>query len=394
MADPTLVCGVLLVQVVVSATLGYGAWSACDQPIEALPGVLAFIQVGGLWYPMLKFNLLVGNYELQNACPMTSAPWTVSFEMQCYLLFPLIAALYTGLPVAVHDRQRQSGDVHRQADNRLGHSPWWAWLAWLQAPALALALFLTSVMVRLHVEDSHRFDFSFLMCEYAAGVLAYFLAGHGGLDWIQPSEHSLQRAFDRPILLTLQGLWYAATAAFLWVIGSHDRSPGFPLGRVLLAVSAALFIVCSCGFSCQLPTVDASIGTDGPTMPEPMQQARRAWLSLPLRWLLHAFSSPCLFPLASVSYTAYIIQGITLNLFFSRKLTAGRTQEDNGICKALGSPLAEPVVDLAIFSCTLLLNVLIGLFLSLAVERPLMNILYPLTGRAGVCSPCRRCPER
>ena len=211
---PALLSSVIVVQCTVSAILGYSFFSACDQPLEKLP-VFEFIELSGLWQPLLKHSLLVANYDKLNRCPATAAPWTVSFEAQCYLLFPAVTAFYSSAFTPPWPLTMAATAV-----------PWRKWcppatgdLLWLLAPVIALSLVAYSMAFRSSFSetDTRRTVFPYLLCEYAAGTIAYFMAGHRLLDWVRSAtalsaggDHHLvsrRSTVDAQLHLALQGLW-------------------------------------------------------------------------------------------------------------------------------------------------------------------------------------------
>ena len=217
---PSLIFSVLLVQCTVSAVRGYGIFSACDQPLQRLP-VFAFIQLSGVWHPLFKHGLLVGNYQKLDACPATAAAWTVSFEAQCYLLFPAVVAFYS--PTVIPPWPLRTAATAQPG--RTWCPPAVGALVWVLAPAIALSLFAYSMVFRSYETRivGGRTTFPYLLCEYAAGAIAYFVAGRRLLDWIPSAtprragaEHQLvhhrDRMVDGQLHLALQGLWYAALA--------------------------------------------------------------------------------------------------------------------------------------------------------------------------------------
>ena len=372
---PTLLFAVILVQSIASAVAGYDWWSGCDQPVAPLP-VFSFIHVGDIWHDILKHAMLVANYEAGSYCMSVDAPWTVSFEMQCYVVFPLVAMLYSPLLAATV---------------RTGRFPRASSFAWILAPAVTLTVYFTSVWLRAvhHNSDSTR-SFQYLMCEYAAGVLAYLVAGPNCLDWINASTGSPVRKFDRPLLFLFQGLFYISCFLAVWIMYAAESSRFNLNGRALLSGSTALFIVCSCGFACGRGSGTSPLSEEGEEEKEKtasategafvrMRQAQESLLSLPLRWLIRVLSCDCLFPLASVSYTSYLMQGIPLNMFYYNNW---RTPKISASIVGL-SGSAEFAIDVTLFGAFCLLIVAIGLLVSLTVERPLMTLLYPLSGQTG-----------
>lgn len=186
---------------------------------------------------------------------------------------------------------------------------------------------------------------------------------------------------------------FASLAIICWAVDTNRGTTTFQYGRPIIALSAGLFAVCACGFSCGFelrtesvpPTDTKAREEDAPdaergSKAAPEEAARRQafavtwWLGLPMRWLVGASSSACLFPLASVSYTAYLCQGIAINLLKKHAFTTAELAERLGGVSDWG----EFCLDCAVFAVLLLLVVAIGLVVSLLIERPMMNLLYPL----------------
>jgi len=319
----------------------------------------------------------------------------------------------------------------------------------LVAPCAALAIFAVGVLER---ETAHtEFWFSYLMCEYAAGVLAYFLAGPYGLDWVSPSGYSPQRAYDRPMLYVMQLLWYATTAYFLYRVYAFEDTRGAfhwhkdVYGRVVLSVSTACCLVLACGFASDVFEEDAT----GFFVSRKMRQAQQSWLSLPLRLFIRVLASPCWYPIASVSYTAYLNQGIAMSLMQKNHWSMsswlaldnlqdrkwmdslGKTSEygelteseldgldddEGGVARlrmlrsqtiglsravrvlaekgGILTTLDRLMIDFVLLVVATTIVCLVGLAVSLLVERPLMALLYPLTQKGGSCActcPCGPC---
>lgn len=343
---PALLICVIIEQMAVSVLRGYNMFSACDQMYAPLPGIYHFIWVRGLANPVLKYALAVGNYYPYNTCQFTEAPWTVSFEFQCYLIFPFI--------IMLHNTR-----------------------AWAVALLMTLVIFVISIATRPY-QAAHTT--LYLLCEFSMGVIAYFAVGSRGLDWLNPSPHSQVRPFDGPLLYGMQLLWYLTTGLFVFnVFGDGFSSQGSDyqrkhdvFARPILATSTAMLIICSCGFACDVsaPDVESVAGSAG------LRRAREAWVSMPLSSLLSALSVGWLFPIASISYTGYLLQGISMNLaVYTLRLTtntvAGQWDGTVDGLTALG-------VDLILFACVVLADSALGLLASLTIERPMMNLLYLL----------------
>lgn len=122
----------------------------------------------------------------------------------------------------------------------------------------------------------------------------------------------------------------------------------------MLAYSTGLFLIFSCAVGNPI-IAEASHGKFSFWLCSWEVRLRHDAL-LPLRWLVRALSHPLLYPLASVSYTGYLLQGIAMNA-----------------CLVLG--WAGEGLNWWLFPGVLLVNSLLGLVLSLLVERPAMNLL-------------------
>ena len=247
-------------------------------------------------------------------CPATCAPWTVSLEFQCYLLLPI--------PVFVFWLSRAAG--------------------WTATAALVCCSLTTRSLNAAH-ENFETRTLAPMMCEYLAGVLAYFAFGPGGAVGSGAKPHQVLRR-----LHLLQAVWLASLVAYVLlvilavpeapaqVIVLADGASGAAssnLCRVLLAASAAAFI----GISCALSSVEVD-----------------SWATGAFRWMSAGLSY--LFPLASVSYTGYLVQGIPMNAL----RLSGRHGDGT---MALW------------FLVVLIANILLGLLLSLLVERPAMKLM-------------------
>ena len=121
-----------------------------------------------------------------------------------------------------------------------------------------------------------------------------------------------------------------------------DRFKTF--GRPILALSTATLIAICC-----------AVSSDGF-----IRQHNRDILSKPFQAMCAALSSPVLYPMASVSYTSYLGQGLVMNLV--RFMPYSPELAGNGD-------------RWWVFILVLVADLLFGLVLSLTLERPVMKLL-------------------
>lgn len=398
---PALIACVFFSVGTYSEMTGFGWWSACDQAHARLPGVFAFIQAGGLGSVMLSTGLLTGNSFVW-ACRVADPSWTVSVEFQFYLLLPLLVVAYRW--------NRWLGAWLALAAFTLSVAYRSSWtIRDVPAPLLDDG-----------GVDAAR-SVKWLLSEYVSGVIAYMVVSDRGLGWVgggaeagdspgagaaplpgAASKGALAAALgkeqqssqqppastppagppswcipctsipctDTMCLLLVQLLWLISLTAYLCLVMTdavNKEEEYFPMihwdnrhsyANVLLAVSAALLIVSSCA-----PPVMPAAGErrDGHSKAAADHATRLDYITWvvgsPVRWTCAALRSPVLFPVASVSYTAYLLQP----LFFSGKLILqhGGGELDGFLC--LG----------ALCAC-----LGFGLLASLLVERPCMKLLH------------------
>lgn len=349
---PSLIGVVFLVQGFTSVVHGYAFDAACGSPRETpLPGIFKplGLKAGGIWLPVLRNVLLVNNlYATDDGsdvcpyCPATCAPWTVSVEFQFYLALPFVVTLY--------------------------------WFNRGAGLVLAVAIYATSLGFR---EGEWMWSFQYLICEYVAGAIAYLVVGKWGLNWISSFGKG---ARDLVYLHIAQVFWLVVTICFFALmymdmryidstgtIVDYDTLPTNPIprhtshmagpppyivegdrfktfGRPILALSTATLIAICC-----------AVSSDGF-----IRQHNRDILSKPFQAMCAALSSPVLYPMASVSYTSYLGQGLVMNLV--RFMPYSPELAGNGD-------------RWWVFILVLVADLLFGLVLSLTLERPVMKLL-------------------